>query len=271
MLIEQIYSHSPLRNFSYLIYDRVGKQAVVIDPFDAHQIHNRLHELGLSLTLIVNTHEHEDHTRGNLALLDYYPAARVGAHANALNRIPGASIALEPNSAISSMGIPTGDGRLLVLDTPGHTLTHLSLLWQKNGLTQAIFTGDTIFNAGVGHCRTGGDPDTLYETISELLPELADDVLLYPGHDYLENNLKFTLKYESGNTVARRLLDSLGAMSYRPGDKVISLGLERDINAFFRLESEEIRDRLQQEFGQDLKEASARDIFLKLRSLRDRW
>ena len=54
------------------------------------------------------------------------------------------------------------------------------------------FSGDTLFNAGAGNCHNGGHPEELYETFSRQLDALGEDTLVYPGHDYLSNNLAFT-------------------------------------------------------------------------------
>ena len=46
----------------------------------------------------------------------------------------------------------------------------------------------------------------MYETFAEQLDTLPDDTRLYPGHDYIENNLQFTLAREPDNAAAKALL-----------------------------------------------------------------
>jgi hydroxyacylglutathione hydrolase len=75
---------------------------------------------------------------------------------------------------------------LEALDTPGHTMCHICL--RSHTEQPALFSGDTMFNAGVGNCHNGGDPATLYQTFAQQLHGLPDNTLVYPGHDYLENN-----------------------------------------------------------------------------------
>ena len=48
------------------------------------------------------------------------------------------------------------------LDTPGHTMSHVCLLSHTE--QPALFSGDTLFNAGAGNCHNGGHPAELYET-----------------------------------------------------------------------------------------------------------
>ena len=62
--------------------------------------------------------------------------------------------------------------------------------------TPRLFAGDTMFNAGAGHCKGGGHPNALYDTFSGQLDKLPDETLIYPGHDYILNNLEFTLDRE---------------------------------------------------------------------------
>ena len=73
----------------------------------------------------------------------------------------------------------------------------------------ALFCGDTLFNAGAGNCHNGGHPAELYKTFDEQLARLPSSTLIYPGHDYVENNLRFTLDCEPDNKKAREMLDKL--------------------------------------------------------------
>src|SRR6185436_6647729 len=86
------------------------------------------------------------------------------------------------------------------LDTPGHTMSHVCLL--AHGDKPAIFSGDTLFNAGAGNCHNGGHPAELYATFANQLSRLNDATRVYPGHDYLVNNLRFTLDREPDNAEA---------------------------------------------------------------------
>ena len=79
---------------------------------------------------------------------------------------------------------------LEVLDTPGHTRSHVCLL--AHGDAPALFCGDTLFNAGAGNCHNGGDPGLLYETFVNQLARLPDTTRVFPGHEYMARNLAFT-------------------------------------------------------------------------------
>ena len=259
MKIHQLYTHNQLRNFSYVL-ELNDKRALVIDPWDAKEINEFLGAKHLSFYSIINTHEHWDHTQGNQALVEQHDC-EVWAHKNGEGKIPCLSRSLTAGEQIDL----DEETELLVLDTPGHTFAHCCFIVKENGISKAIFTGDTLFNAGVGHCKGGGDAKLLYRTIIEQFYILDDSVIVYPGHDYLENNLRFTLKYEPTNTSAASWLGKVADSSYQPGTIQTTIENERSFNTFFRLDNDEIIDNL------SLNKANEEQVFLALRSRRDNW
>ncbi|MFT7685197.1 MAG: hydroxyacylglutathione hydrolase [Candidatus Azotimanducaceae bacterium] len=259
MKIHQIYTHNQLRNFNYII-ELENKSAIVIDPWDASDIDQKLEDHGLHLKAIINTHEHWDHTQGNKALVEAH-ACEVWAHSNGEGKVPGLSRCLEADEMIHL----DGDNQLLVLDTPGHTYAHLCFVLLEGDKAKAVFTGDTLFNAGVGRCDGGGDPDALYHTISSQIRHLADEVVVYPGHDYLENNLRFTLEFEPSNLLAKQWLEKVKDVGYRPGLVRSTIRDEKGFNVFLRLEESEIINKL------NLEKSDPKAVFLALRGKRDHW
>ncbi|MEO0367513.1 MAG: hydroxyacylglutathione hydrolase C-terminal domain-containing protein, partial [Pseudomonadota bacterium] len=162
--------------------------------------------------------------------------------------------------------------QLLTLDTPGHTFCHTCFLFNGNEheSVPALFCGDTLFHAGVGNCHNGGDPKVMYRTFAEQIFSLPHETMVYPGHDYIVNNLQFTLDREPGNAAARSLLH---AMMQWPSEKhyVSNLAMEREVNSFFRLESEEIIQKLHDEGADIDQDPSEEEVFLRLRELRNKW
>ena len=258
MKIHQIYTASELRNFTYIIELNDGS-AIVIDPWDKTIVNGLLNEKNLKLTAIINTHEHWDHIQGNPDLVAEHKC-EVWAHSNGKGKIPGLSRMLMADELITlDEGV-----QLKVLDTPGHTFAHLCFLVVKESVPVAVFTGDTLFNAGVGHCRSG-DVDALYQTIVNHFHSLDDQVIVYPGHDYLANNLRFTLSIEPSNPDAEAWLKR--ATSTNPSEKIITtcIGDERTFNTFFRLDNAAIKSAI------DCNGGTAKDVFLALRKRRDNW
>lgn len=263
MIVEQIWTANAYRNFNYLIACPETGEALAIDPLDSARCLKTAKNRGWEITQILNTHEHHDHIGGNEAVVAA-TGARILAHAKAGGKIPG-----------MARGLVAGDvvkvGRtveLEALDTPGHTMCHICLC--AHGDRPALFSGDTLFNAGAGNCHNGGDPGTMFDTFSQQLERLPDDTRIFPGHDYIENNLGFTLDREPDNKAAKTLLSKVSGQD--PAAPYVSdLKTEREVNTFFRLRSPSVIAALRERFP-DLPDApDPRTVFLKLRELRDSW
>ncbi|MEM7432406.1 MAG: hydroxyacylglutathione hydrolase [Pseudomonadota bacterium] len=263
MIVKQIWTGNAYRNFNYLIACPETGDALAIDPLDFPKCIAVAEQHGFTITQILNTHEHGDHIGGNSGLVKA-TGARIIAHENAGNRIPN-----------MDRGVGAGDivkvGKsveLECLDTPGHTMSHVCVLSHTDD--PALFSGDTLFNAGAGNCHNGGHPSELYDTFNEQLSRLEDTTRIYPGHDYLINNLEFTLDREPDNADAQTMLARY--QDQDPDDALITtLGQEKAVNTFFRLDSPSVIARLQESFPEIGDSPDERTVFLKLRELRNDW
>ena len=263
MIVRQVWTGNAYRNFNYLIACAETGEALAIDPLDHEKCFAAAKREGWEITQILNTHEHRDHTGGNVPLAQK-TGATVIAHKNAKNKIPEMARGLSAGDVIKV-------GRtveLEALDTPGHTMSHVCLLSRTD--QPALFSGDTLFNAGAGNCHNGGHPDELYKTFSQQLAKLGEETLIYPGHDYIENNLRFTLSREPDNRRAQEMLEKLKGQD--PSRAYVStLAVEREINTFFRLTSPSVIAKLREAFPDLPEKPDARTVFLKLRELRNKW
>ena len=263
MIVEQIWTGNAYRNFNYLIACGESGEALAIDPLDHEKCLALAAARGWRITQILNTHEHHDHTGGNAAVIAA-TGAKLLAHANARDSIAGLDRGLRAGDVIKV-------GRsveLEALDTPGHTMAHVCLLSHTD--TPALFCGDTLFNAGAGNCHHGGHPAQLYDTFASQLAKLPDATLVYPGHDYIANNLNFTLDREPDNARAKTLLGTVKDQDL-DAPLVSTLALEKDINTFFRLRSPSVIARLREAFPDLPAQPDAQTVFIKLRELRNSW
>jgi hydroxyacylglutathione hydrolase len=263
MIVERIWTGNNYRNFNYLIVCEETGEALAVDPLDHVKCLARAKERGFTITQVVNTHEHGDHTGGNAPVIAA-TGARLLAHAGASGSISGIDRGLTAGDVIR-VGKTV---ELEALDTPGHTMTHVCLLSHTD--TPALFCGDTLFNAGAGNCHNGGHPAELYETFAKQLATLPGRTEIYPGHDYVENNLRFTLDREPDNEKARELLPLV--TGHDPEASLVStLELEKQINTFFRLQSPGVIARLRDKFPEVADAPDAKTVFIKLRELRNKW
>ncbi len=263
MIVEQIWTGNNYRNFNYLIACEDTGEALAVDPLDHGKCLAAAKDRGWEITQIVNTHEHGDHTGGNAAMIAA-TGAELLAHENAKGRIPGVDRGLAAGDVIK-VGKTV---ELEALDTPGHTMSHVCLISHTDH--PGLFCGDTLFNAGAGNCHNGGHPNELDETFAAQLDKLGEATLIYPGHDYIANNLEFTLDREPDNEQAKQLLDNVRDQD--PGQALVTtLGLEKEINTFFRLQSPSVIARLREAFPDLPDELDDKTVFLRLRELRNSW
>ncbi len=263
MIIEQIWTGNSYRNFNYLIACPETGEAMAVDPLDHEKCLGLAKSKGWTITQVLNTHEHFDHTGGNDAVIDA-TGAKLLAHKNAKDSIAGLDRGLGAGDVIK-IGKTV---EIEALDTPGHTMSHVCLLTRTD--QPALVCGDTLFNAGAGNCHHGGHPNELYDTFANILANLPDQTLIYPGHDYMGNNLEFTLDREPDNTQAKNLLDEIGAQD--PSNALVStMAMEKEINTFLRLRSPSVISQLRDSFPELPDAPEPREVFLKLRELRNSW
>lgn len=170
----------PMNNFVYLIEDIVSKQAAIIDPaWDVMQLLELAQRNGLKVTDILLTHSHLDHINGIDIVLDTFDAQLHLSHAEAKfwNKTPASPVSLHYGGDT----IQLGETKIEVLHTPGHTMG--SVCYQ---IDQQLFTGDTMFVFGCGHCKLGGDPNILFDTLNLMKKNLPPNTIIYPGHNYSE-------------------------------------------------------------------------------------
>lgn len=253
--------HNKYDHISYVVACGESGEALALDPFDVELTLRVAEENKLTITQILSTHEHWDHAGRNEQLRSATGARVLGCKwaAGMIEHLDGFLVEGDVVEVGSSV-------RLEVIETPGHTMTHICLLGSDEA-GPFLLSGDTLFGAGVGNCNFGGHAPTLYETVRKLLDRLPPDTRILPGHDYLRRNLEFALQLEPENGAARDLHDQLSAAPVTP--RFTDVAQELEINPFLRLGSPAIRAALTP--SETPTDSSEEQIFLAIRRLRDTW
>ena len=157
------------RNFGYLLGDGEAGQAVLIDPsYAPERLVERAQLQGLTVTHILNTHGHADHTNGNRKAKQLTGAPLV-AHRSAACDQP---VDHGDQLAVGSL-------TLKFLYTPGHADDHICILCDD-----VCLTGDTLFVGKVGGTSDRRSAEVEYKSLTEVLLRLPDLTTIWPGHDY---------------------------------------------------------------------------------------
>ena len=99
MRIYRQFMNNRLRNFNYLIACEETGQAIALDPFNGEAMLALAQQEDLTIKLIINTHEHNDHIEGN-PVVQAATGADIWAHKNALGKIPNQSRGLVAGGVI---------------------------------------------------------------------------------------------------------------------------------------------------------------------------
>lgn len=242
-------------NYIWLLHD-AAQEAAVVDPGDARPVIDHLDGQGLRLTAILLTHHHWDHTGGARELAERYGAPILGPNSE---RIDCVNRPLKGGETVDLGRF----GQWRVIATPGHTLDHIAYYNPQVG---ALFCGDTLFGAGCGRLFEG-TPQQMQDSL-EKIRALPDDTLIYCGHEYTEDNLRFALLAEPGNPAIRARVEATRAQRERGEPSVPStLLLEKSTNPFLRWDSPELYQRAAERSGEKLSAPSA--VFAAVRAWKD--
>lgn len=243
MKVIQIYINNILKNFNYILYSEKNKHAIVFDPYSLELIEKECEKYEISPKYLLNTHYHFDHIKDNKALLK-----KDGCSLLELNHLEEFKL--------------SESEKIVCRYTPGHVSDHKCFYLYNNDILNGVICGDTVFNSGVGNCKNGGNPEDLYRTIKNDFYSLPDNVLIYPSHDYFETNLKFAKSVDPHNSSIDEYLQKVQSERENEQFSFTSIGEEKLYNPFFRVFDEDFQKQHNKE---------EKELFIYLRSLRDKW
>ncbi|KAK4318225.1 hypothetical protein Pmani_010762 [Petrolisthes manimaculis] len=217
-------------NYMYLVVDEVSKEAAVVDPVEPKTVLAAVEEAGVSLTTVLTTHHHWDHAGGNKELVESFgkPLKVVGGD----DRIPALTQQVTHGDTFT-----LGSLQVTCLFTPCHTRGHIcyNITSDDPDHTPAVFTGDTLFLGGCGKFFEGNATE-MHKALIEVLGALPNHTLVYCGHEYALQNLKFGAHIEPANTDIQAKTQEIKDRREEGQPSVPStIGEEKKINPFMRV------------------------------------
>ena len=221
-------------NFGYLIHDPATKATASIDAPEAGPIIKALEREGWTLTDILITHHHGDHVGGVAELKQKYNCRVIGPHDKSTK------IANVDLRAANGDVIKVGTLLARVLETPGHTLDHISYVFDSE---KAVFAADTLFSIGCGRVFEGNYP-MMWDSLLKLRA-LPDDFSLYCGHEYTASNVKFALTVEPDNPALKARAEEVTRLRAENKPTIPTLlGEEKKANVFLRADEPAVAAKL---------------------------
>lgn len=242
-------------NYVYLAHCPETGATGVVDPAVAGPAMDAAKAKGWTITHILNTHHHGDHTGGNLEIKAATGCTIVGPHADAA-RIPG--IDVEVGDGDTYM---LGNAEAVVFDVPGHTRGHIAYWFEGS---DALFSGDTLFALGCGRLFEG-TPAQMVVSLDKF-KKLPPETRVFCAHEYTQSNGRFALSVEPDNAdLVQRMADVDAARARNAPTVPSTIGIELKTNPFLRADS----TALQQTIG--LAGGDYVSVFAETRRLKDNF
>jgi len=210
-----------------------SNRLALVDPGDANVCIDFIEQHQLTLSAILITHHHPDHTGGLKNLLAYCQQKQwpITVYGPKNESIPHCDVKLIEDDIISVIGID-----LSVIDLPGHTAGHIAYFAQANVepfFEPLLFCGDTLFSGGCGRLFEGSAEQMLHSL--NKLANLPESTKVYCAHEYTQANLKFALAVEPKNEILKSYSLKVNDLRSK-GQATIptTIKVEKQINPFLR-------------------------------------
>lgn len=242
------------------------KVATLVDPGDASVCIEFLEKNKLTLSSILITHHHSDHTGGISKLVDYCQQKQwpLTVYGPANENIPHCDVKLAENDTVV---LDEFNIDFRVIDLPGHTAGHIAYFTTGN-LTPILFCGDTLFSGGCGRLFEGS-PEQMLHSLTKLA-DLPENTLVYCTHEYTQANLAFALTVEPSNQELVNYSNKVNQLRSKGYATIPStIELEKKINPFLRSHKQSIQISAKQ-FATDTN-ATPQDTFTTIRRWKDQF
>jgi glyoxylase-like metal-dependent hydrolase (beta-lactamase superfamily II) len=172
-------SVGPMDNNAYLITCSTTGETLLIDAAnDAEILLDLIERHAPTLSLIVTSHQHQDHW---LALEQ---VAKATGAPTAAHRLDSGPLPVTPDRLLAHGDTVTiGELSFDVIHLQGHTPGSVALALDGADENTHLFTGDCLFPGGVGKTWRPGDFEKLLgDVTSRVFNVYRDSTVVYPGH-----------------------------------------------------------------------------------------
>ncbi len=213
-------------NYIWVLHD--DQHAIAVDPGDPAPLIAYLDAHQLTLTAVLITHHHRDHTGGNATLRQRYNCA---IYAPDNPRIPAATHTLHGGDSLS---LTAPKLHFNILATPGHTLDHISYVGHGS-----LFCGDTVFGCGCGKLFEG-TPAMMAASLDTIL-SLPDATRVCCAHEYTLSNIDYAKTIDGTNPdLLERERNDRATRSNNQPTLPSTLALEKATNPFLRFHTQDM-------------------------------
>ena len=210
-------------NYVWLIHNDETGETAAVDPSVADPVLTAAAAKGWSLTQVLNTHWHPDHTGGNEAIKAATGCAIIAP--DEARRVSQVNRVVAEGDRVTVAG-----AEAIVWDIPAHTAGHVAYYFEQERM---IFVGDTMFAMGCGRLFEG-TAEQMYSNMQRIAA-LPGDVRIYCGHEYTFANARFAAHVEPDNAAVAERLAQVQAM--RDAGQITlptTVVQERETNPFVR-------------------------------------
>ncbi|MFK7994212.1 MAG: hydroxyacylglutathione hydrolase [Granulosicoccus sp.] len=221
-------------NYGVLVHDSDSGKTACIDAGDAAAALGALNEKGWTLSHLLITHHHGDHTTG-LQEIKQATSCHVVGPVERSRPIPGIDEHVDDGDTFDFAGKAVS-----AIHTPGHTTDMINYYFAEDKL---VFTGDTLFSMGCGRLFEG-DASMMLASLNKL-NALPEDTLVYCAHEYTATNARFARDVDPDNQALEKRVTEVELLRNQGKATVpVLLSVEKQTNPFLRTDDAAIRSTI---------------------------
>jgi hydroxyacylglutathione hydrolase len=248
-------------NYIWMITDTEAGICVAFDPGNSASVINFLKKNNLSLSGLLVTHHHYDHTGGINELKETFSVPVYGPRKDNISELT------HPVDDKETINFNKMNLSFTVFITPGHTRGHV-IYYTDDIKPGCLFTGDMLFSGGCGRIFEGTHEQML-ESLKKF-KNFSQDTRIFPAHEYTQKNLEFASSIEPQNSpIIERLKNVRDLRKNGKPSVPSSLSDEFSTNPFLRTDCPELKKSVEEKIGSHVQ--SEMEVFRIIRGWKDKY